>query len=114
MQEVQVVLTEVWGNATADVMPSEAYGCALVPRGVPGVTPPVAVLVLEVVGLPGERRHDHGDPMLAEVRRSDDQRCITDAAVVGCQADEIDTARPVSDRQVDRVWRVRIAPGQSD
>src|SRR6266487_3689500 len=48
VQEVQVVLAEMWGDATAKVVPAEPNGCTLVPRRVPGIAPAVAVLILEV------------------------------------------------------------------
>src|SRR5439155_26661654 len=69
VQEVQVVLTEVRRNAPSQIVPAEPRRGALVPRDVPAVSPAVPVLVLEVVGLPRERGHDHGDAMLADAPR---------------------------------------------
>ena len=81
VQEREVVAPEVVRDATAQVRAAEAHGLVL-PLGVPGVAPAVAVLVAQVVRLPRQSRHDDGDAMLAEPARPDDERREPDASVL--------------------------------
>ena len=72
---------------------------------VPGVAPAVAVRVVEVVRLPGVRRHHDRLPGGAERGRPEDQRREADAAVGRRQLGGVDAARPLARRDGDRVRR---------
>jgi len=57
---------------------------------IPGVRLAVAVLVVEVVGLPGVRRQDDGDPVLAEPPGPDDEGRIAGTAVEGIELSRLE------------------------
>src|SRR6266705_5795124 len=65
--------------------------------GIPGVRAAVAVVVTEVVRLPGLRRQDDGDPVLAKALWPEHERRECDNAVGRTQPREVQPARPVSD-----------------
>ena len=60
------------------------------PARVPGVTPAVAVGVVEVVGLPRVGRDHDGDPVLAQQGGAHDERGEADPAVGGDELREVD------------------------
>src|SRR5918995_2009342 len=82
--------------------PREVDGCPRAITGVPGVFVAVVVVVPEVVGLPGERRHDDGDAMLAEPPWSEDERREGDAPAGCLDAGEVDAGSPVADANRQR------------
>ena len=77
--EGQVPVLEPERDAEVEVRPREVDAADRA-GDVPAVAPAVAVLVVEVVRLPGVRREDDRDAA-AEPRGADDQRRVADAAV---------------------------------
>ena len=88
-QEAEVVCAVLRRHTAPQKRATEPYR-ALRPLGIPGVAPAVAVLVSEVVRLPGVRGDDHGDTRRAELGRADDEGRKADAAVVGSELREVD------------------------
>ena len=80
----------------------------LVASGVPRVAEPVAVGVVEVVGLPCVRRHDDRLARLAECPGAEHERGEADTAVLGGEANRVDAARPVADEQPQLLRRVPV------
>jgi hypothetical protein len=92
--EVEIPVAEAERDAEVEERPLEVD----VSRGaadVPAVAPAVAVLVPEVVRLPGVRREDDGDVRGRDAPR-DDERRVPDPAICGAQAQEVEAARPVA------------------
>ncbi len=95
--ERRVVLLPVRRHPAVEERPDQAR-LQLLPAGVPRVGLAIAVVVAEVVRLPRLGRHDDGDPVLAEVARSQDEWGVADARARCGQLREVDAARPVGDR----------------
>ena len=84
-EEGQVVPAEVVRDAAVEVGTAEG-DLRLLPGGVPGVAFAVLVVVPEVVALPGDRRQDDGDAVLAQPARREHERGEADATVGGGEA----------------------------
>ena len=109
MEEAEVVLRVLRRHAAVQERPAES-GRAIRRTGVPGVAPAVAVVVAEVVRLPGHRRQHDSDPVLADVRGPDDERCEADLAVGARQLREVEPRRPLADPQPQLVRSVAPEP----
>ena len=112
-KEAEVVLAVLRRHTPPQKRATEPYR-ALRPLGIPGVAPAVAVLVAEVVRLPGVRGDDHGDTRRAELGRADDEGRKADAAVVGSELREVDARRPGADRDGDRSRTIEARPPDVD
>ena len=89
--EAQVPVPEAKGDAEVEVGPAQVDR----PGGaadVPAVAPAVAVLVEEVVGLPGVGGEHDRDLVLAERTRPQDERRVADPPVAGGHAQEVEAA----------------------
>src|SRR5919204_5054916 len=75
---------------------------------IPGVTPAVAVRIVEVVGLPSVRRDDDRDPTGPEAPRPNNERRVANAAVSCGDSDEVEAARPVPDPEGESSGRAAM------
>jgi len=91
--ERRVVLLPVRRDAAVEKRPDETRR-VLLPARIPSVGMPVAVVVAEVVRLPGLGRHHDGDAMLAEPPRAEDERRIADAGTRRRELREVHAALP--------------------
>ena len=108
LQEGEVVPAIARWHATVEIRPVEDD--RRVPSRVPGVAPPVAVAVVEVVRLPGVRRHDHGLPGASLDGGAKDERREPDSAVGRLEPSRVDPRGPVTRLHADGRWR-RPLPG---
>jgi hypothetical protein len=104
LEEREVVAAEVVRDAAVQERPPEPDG---VHRPVRVPAPAVA----QVVGLPGQRRQDDGDAVLAEPARADDEGREPDAAVRGGETCEVEAGGPVADPHRHEAVATRGADG---
>ena len=106
-EEREVVAEETRRHASFAIGPVE-HDRRLTAR-VPRVAPPVPVRVVEVVGLPGVRRENDGDAILAGLGRPEHERSEPDPPVVGLEPCRVEPARPLTGLNDDRVARRALA-----
>src|SRR5207342_2560397 len=107
VEEPEVVAEPV-GNTAVEERTSEPDRVLLLAR-VPGVRLSVAVVVPEVVGLPGQGREHHRHAVFSEVAGRYDERRKAETTVRRSQTREIEPALPATDRQGKRASARRAA-----
>src|SRR5205823_8068911 len=93
-EERVLVVLVVGRDPAVEVRAAQPKGL-VTPVRVPGIADVVAVLVTEVVGLPGLRRQDDGDAMLTEPARMEDEGGESHPAASSGQARVVHAARPI-------------------